>query len=107
MLAFFRELVRVVNSQKQSFEIVSRTFPSDNGDLIENEIVEKIWHKASHEIRDFIDVLRLQIIESNKPLLTLEPTTFENLSAIFDFAQTIVAKYYNNNVEIRLGTKIS
>ena len=38
----------------------------------------------------------MQIIESNRPLLTLETTAFENLSAIFDFAQTIVAKYYNS-----------
>ena len=52
----------VVNSQRQSFEIVSRTFPSDKGDLIEKEIIERIWHKASREIRDFIDVLRLHII---------------------------------------------
>ena len=40
----------------------------------------------------------MQIIENewNRPLLTLEPTTFESLSAIFDFAQTIVAKYYHS-----------
>ena len=42
--------------------------------------------------------MRLQIIEneSNRPLLKLEPTTFESLSVIFDLAQTIVAKYYNS-----------
>ena len=47
-----------INAQKIKIEIVSRTFPSDRGDCIEKEIVERIWQKASREIRDFIDVLR-------------------------------------------------
>ena len=32
---FFRDLVKNVNSQRQSFDIVARTFPSDKSDLIE------------------------------------------------------------------------
>ena len=44
--------------------------------------------------------------EANRPLLKLEPKTFKNLYIIFDFAQTIVSKYYSSkNGENSIGNE--